>query len=331
MLAFHVILDQGIAVKAVNFSTPFFAPPVRITAPGMNKFAKDGLLPSVLIYAREHGCEVEVVDLSDGYLDMLHNPRYGYGRNVNPCIDCHILMFRTAKLMMEADEVDFVFTGEVVGQRPKSQRMGELKLIARASGLEDRILRPLSAQLMEPTLPEREGWVDRSRLLSFRGRSRKPQMELAERFGIKEYPTPAGGCILTEPSYANKVRDLWKHSDMSELDWDDYDLLRVGRHLRISPNLKVIVGRNEAECMILEGFRTGRKSIQLADITGPLLLIDDYPDPLHEVIAARICVRYSRVRNSESEVPVQIECDGEAKTIEVKPFKPEEVEGWVIT
>jgi len=331
MLALHVILDQGIAVKAVNFWTPFFTSPVRITAPGMNKFAEDGLLPPVLIYAREHGCEVEVVDLSDGYLDMLHNPRYGYGRNVNPCIDCHILMFRTARLMMEAEEADFVFTGEVVGQRPKSQRMGELRLIARASGLEDRILRPLSAQLMEPTLPEREGWVDRSRLLSFRGRSRKPQMELTERFGIKEYPTPAGGCILTESSYANKVRDLWKYSDLSKLDWDDYDLLRLGRHLRVSPDLKVIVGRNEAECMILERYRTGRKSIQLADITGPLLLIDDYPDPLHEVIAARICVRYSRVRNSESEVPVQIECDGEAKTIKVKPFKPEEVEGWVIT
>ncbi len=330
ILALRVILDQGVTVKAINCWTPFFTgfPAADTDSDPVQPNFK--ALPNVLIYARNLGCEVEVIDLSDVYLQMLHNPNYGYGRNVNPCIDCHILMFRTARRIMESESYDFVFTGEVLGQRPKSQGRQELNLIARKSGLEDRILRPLSAGILPPTLPETEGWVDRNRLQSFRGRTRKPQMALAEQYGITEYPTPAGGCILTEPSYGNKVRDIWKYSDKEKLSWEDYNLLRIGRHLRVNSGLKVVVGRHEAENNLLESYVSGRTRIEPTEVPGPVVITDESADPDQELVAARICARYCKAGREGGEVEMRLDRDGASKLISVKAFKPEEIVDWLI-
>lgn len=331
MLALRVILDQGIAVKVIKFWTPFFSKNIPMAESVEAVSTNTDRLPDVLRYARGLGCEVEVIDLSDGYLKVLHDPRHGYGRNVNPCIDCHIYMFDTGRRMMKVEGYQFVFTGEVVGQRPKSQQMQELKLIARRSGLEDRLLRPLSAKLMKPTLPESEGWVDREKLHSFHGRSRKPQLALAQKYGITEFPTPAGGCILTDPHYGNRVKDIWQFREKRSLSWEDYNLLRVGRHLRVSPELKLIVGRHEEDNELLEQFITGRTRLEPVDVPGPVVLIDKSENPKHELIAARICARYCSAGKRGDEVAVQIDrYDGDRRIVKVRAFKPEEVEDWLI-
>ncbi|NQT33857.1 hypothetical protein HQ587_01600 [bacterium] len=331
MLALRVILDQGIAVKVIKFWTPFFSKNIQTAESRETVSTNTDQLPDVLRYARELGCEVEVVDLSDGYLRIMHEPKHGFGRNVNPCIDCHIYMFDTGRRMMEAEGRQFVFTGEVLGQRPKSQQMQELKLIARRSGLDDRLLRPLSAKLMKPTLPESEGWIDREKLLNFHGRSRKPQIALAEKYGITEFPTPAGGCILTDPHYGNKVKDMFQYREKKSLYWEDYNLLRVGRQLRVSPELKLIVGRYEADNELLEMFVTGRTRLEPVDVPGPVVLIDKSTDPEHELIAARICARYCSAGKRGDEVAVQIDrYNGDKRIVRVRAFKPEEVEDWLI-
>lgn len=288
-------------------------------------------IKTVLNYSLSIGCETETVDLSNDYLHIFHNPRWGYGRNVNPCVDCHAFMFNKARQIMENEGASFVFTGEVLGQRPKSQMMQELKLIARRSGLEDRILRPLSAKLMAPTLPELKDWVNRDELYGLQGRTRKPQIELAKKFGITDFPTPAGGCILTDPGYARKVKDLWKFKDRQSLTWIDYNLLRIGRHLRIKPDLKVIVGRHERDNEILENFVSGRIGIELKNDPGPLVIIDGKPDNHEDIaLAAGICARYSKLRHSENEVEVNIYRNGDTDTLSVKPLKENEVKNWVI-
>lgn len=330
MLALRLIVDQGIAVKAIQFWTPFFAKPPKNALNNGRKTTNEDALSDVLRYSKRLGCDVDVVDLSDDYLQVLHNPRFGYGRNVNPCIDCHLLMFRTACRMMEDEDAHFVFTGEVLGQRPKSQMMRELKLIARQSGLEDRILRPLSARLLPLTMPEREGWVDRSRLLNLQGRTRKPQLALAEQFGMTEIPTPAGGCILTDPGYARKVKDLWRNTDKDSLTWNDYNLLRAGRHLRLKHNLKVIVGRHEEDNELLDKFSDGRIKVEPAEVAGPLTLIDGISDPEAEVLAAGICIRYSKLRDADRKVAVRIENGKDVRIIEVEPASRKEVEDWLI-
>ncbi|NQU05658.1 MAG: tRNA (5-methylaminomethyl-2-thiouridylate)-methyltransferase [Calditrichaeota bacterium] len=332
MLALRVMVEQGIAVKAINFQTPFFTVPLQEIDAKQREISNTDPTSTVLAYSLSIGCEAETVDLSNDYLQMLHNPRWGYGRNVNPCVDCHAFMFNEARQIMENDGASFVFTGEVLGQRPKSQMMQELKLIARRSGLEDRILRPLSAKLMASTLPELEGWVNRDELYGFQGRTRKPQIELAAKFGIAEFPTPAGGCILTDPGYARKVKDLWEYKDKQSLIWSDYNLLRIGRHLRIKPDLKVVVGRHEKDNEMLEGFVLGRIGIELKDDPGPLVIIDGLSDDPEDIaLAAGICIRYSKLRNSDCEVAVNIYRDGKTDTISVKPLKSSEVEDWVIT
>ncbi|MDP8239981.1 MAG: hypothetical protein P9X24_12895 [Candidatus Hatepunaea meridiana] len=331
LLALYLMLEQGIAVKVIKFQTPFFDWTItdcQSAAADNEEFVinRSGLTAG----ERVLDCEIELVDLSVNYLQMLHNPRYDYGRNVNPCIDCHILMLQTARSIMEEEGAQFVFTGEVLGQRPKSQRMPELMLISHQSGLEDQLLRPLSCRLLPTTLPEKEGWIDRDKLPAFQGRSRKPQIELAKQFGIKDYPTPAGGCILTDPSYSKRVKDLWEYVGKDKITWEDYNLLKLGRHLRINPNLKIIVGRDEAECNILRQFGKERTIIELVDIPGPVVLLDKSSDPYYEIIAARICVRYSKVRNLEKEFPVRIESANEVKIVNVRPYKLEEVEIWLI-
>jgi tRNA-specific 2-thiouridylase len=223
-LAAKLIKEQGIEVIGLRFKIPF--------CPPRNKDFSD------------IGIDIREANISDGFLEMMKNPRYGYGSQMNPCIDCKILMLCKAKEFMEQYGAKFIITGEVLGQRPMSQHKQALLNIAKRAGLEGLVLRPLSARLLPETIPEKEGWVKRDNLLSFSGRGRKQQIELARIFGIKEYAQPAGGCLLTDPGFSQRLKDLMAHGG---LRGDDIELLKIGRHFRLSQTAKLVVGRNEKE------------------------------------------------------------------------------------
>jgi tRNA U34 2-thiouridine synthase MnmA/TrmU len=224
-LAVRLILEQGIEVKAVNFVTPFCT----CTKKGCQNEAKK--------VSEKFGIELKIIGFKEEYIALVKNPKYGYGKNMNPCIDCRIFMFSKAREIMEETGADFVFTGEVLGERPMSQNLRAMKIIEKESGLEGRLLRPLCAKHLPPTIVEKLGIVDRDRLLSVTGRSRKPQISLARSLEIDDYPCPAGGCRLTDPNFARKLRDAFDHNEDSLVD---ITLLRYGRHFRLPSGAKVI-------------------------------------------------------------------------------------------
>ncbi len=232
-LSIRVVLEQGIEVEAVNFFTPFCQ---------CNR--KGGCGCEAKKAADRMGVTLKVFNLSTEYIEMLKSPRHGYGKNLNPCIDCRILMHKKTREYMKKSGASFIITGEVLGQRPMSQHKKALREIERESGLEGLVLRPLSAKLLPLSIPEKEGWVKRERLLDIRGRSRKPQIALARSYQIGDYPCPAGGCLLTDRGFARRMKDLLTHG---EVTLNDIELLKVGRHFRLSPTCKVVVGRNEKE------------------------------------------------------------------------------------
>src|SRR5512141_2854229 len=277
-LALALVKRQGIDVKAVTFYTGFC-----ITETQRRKGGRaDGTVPrnEALRAAADLEVDVEYVDISGGpYLDMLVNPRYGYGANANPCVDCRIFMMARAREIMEREGADFVFTGEVLGQRPKSQRRDTLRTIERESGLDGRLLRPLSARLLPPTIPEREGLVDRERLLDISGRSRLRQMALAKELGLTDWPQHAGGCCyLTDESFARKFFDVLDAREAAggerRLVPEDVILLSTGRHFRISPRAKLIVGRNEVENALLERYVGGRARVEAKGVLGPIAVVE---------------------------------------------------------
>lgn len=233
-LAVKLLLDQGIDVKAVNFVTPFCL--CRKGGCGAYEVAKNLGIP------------LKTISLGKDYLKIVRKPKFGYGRYMNPCIDCRILMFKRAKEYAEEIGASFIFTGEVLDERPMSQHRKALQIIEAEAGLKGRILRPLSAKLLLPTEPEIKGLVDRSKLLGIRGRSRRKQLELAKELGLTSYACPSGGCLLTYKEFAAKVKDLFDHKKRISLN--DIQLLKVGRHFRFGEN-KIIVGRNERENTIL--------------------------------------------------------------------------------
>ncbi len=232
-LAIRVILDQGIEVEAINFFTPFC---LCNRNSGCGNRAKK--------VADRFGVRLKIFNIAAEYLEIIKKPKHGYGKNLNPCIDCRILMHKKAKEYMKAIGASFVITGEVLGQRPMSQHKKAFKIIERESGLEGLVLRPLSARLLPLTIPEKEGWVKRERLSVISGRSRKPQMVLARDFEISDYPCSAGGCLLTDPGFSRRVEDLMTYS---EITLNDIELLKVGRHFRLSSACKVVIGRNKEE------------------------------------------------------------------------------------
>ncbi|HYG70385.1 MAG TPA: thiamine biosynthesis protein, partial [Anaeromyxobacteraceae bacterium] len=248
--------------------------------------------------------DIEYVDLSDsGYLDMLVRPKWGYGANANPCVDCRVFMMQRAREIMEREGADFIFTGEVLGQRPKSQRRDTLRIIERESGLTGRLLRPLSAKLLEPTIPEREGVVDRERLLDVSGRSRHRQMALAEELGISEYPQPAGGCCyLTDENFAKKFFDILDNraaiGEPRRIVKDDVVLMSTGRHFRLSPRAKLVVGRTEVENALLDGYAEGRARVEAKDVLGPTALVEGTPTWEERQLAARIVARYGKGKDA---------------------------------
>ncbi len=214
--------------------------------------------------------DIEVVDISDHHLEMLKNPRYGYGKQLNPCIDCHGLMFRIAGELLTKYNADFIISGEVLGQRPMSQRMDAMNAVRKLSNVKDLIIRPLCQKLLPDTLPIREGWVDKNEMLDFSGRGRKRQIELAEELGLKEWQAPAGGCSLTDKNMVIRLYDLIHHE---QLDKNQIKFLQIGRHFRLNNQTKLIMGRDDTENNMLLGLLDEEIYIWNSDIPGPLGVI----------------------------------------------------------
>jgi len=221
--------------------------------------------------ARQIGVTLHVLQAGEDYLEEIKHPRFGTGKGLNPCVDCHIHMLRKAQVLADEIGARFLFTGEVLGQRPMSQHRQALGIVERFSGLEGKLLRPLSARCLEPTEAEIEGWVDRERLGEFNGRSRKPQMALAEQWGIREYPSPAGGCLLTEENFSRRLADLFEHHPDCMIA--DVYPLKVGRHFRTDRGAKVIVGRNHAENLRLQDLDVPGTHVRLAGRPGPQVVL----------------------------------------------------------
>lgn len=290
MLAVALLQAQGIAVTGLVWTTPFFGPERALES------AKILNLP------------MRVEDLTDRFLPLLRHPPHGFGRELNPCLDCHILMLQEAGKIMVAEGYDFLFTGEVVGQRPLSQHKGALNLIARESGYADLILRPLSAKRLKPTRPELLGLVNRELLLDLTGRGRKPQITLAARRGITGYPSPAGGCLLTDAGFAARLRDLLDH--LPQVSRRDLELLKWGRHFRLDAANKVIVGRNQRDNEALAALsQSADLRLRVKSYPGPLVLIPDCHDRAPVLLAAMLCASYS---DAPWEMPIPVVVQGPA-------------------
>lgn len=279
ILAAELLRRQGVAVTCLAFVTPFFG------AERAQKAAAALHLP------------LQVHEISEPHLQMLKAPRYGYGRNLNPCIDCHALMFRHAGRLMDEQGFDLLFSGEVLGQRPMSQNLSALQAVAKHSGYPQRILRPLSARLLPPTPMEESGLIDREQLLDIQGRTRRRQEELARAWGIVDYPASGGGCLLTEKSFTGRLQDLLTHQP--DCDVIDIELLKVGRQFRLSPGAKLTLGRHQDDN---ERLRTLARPTDLllrcADYSGPLGLVSGTPDPEDLDTAAAILAAYSKGKDA---------------------------------
>ncbi|RLB95020.1 MAG: tRNA 4-thiouridine(8) synthase ThiI [Deltaproteobacteria bacterium] len=282
ILSALVLKEQGIEVAWVNFETPFFSSDRARRAASVT------------------GIPLTVKNISSVYIKMLKNPRCGYGTNMNPCLDCHALMLEIAGSMMRENDFDFVFTGEVLGQRAMSQTRPSLRYVEKRSGIAGYILRPLSAKLLPATIPEVQGLVDRDRLLDISGRSRKRQMELAERFHIEDYPSPAGGCLLTDPAFSRRVKDLLDHHDPCEER--DFEMLKYGRLFRLNETHKVVVGRTRKDNRHLSKLINPKKDtyLRMMDMPGPLVLIPSGGPKKVVHDAALLCAAHSRAKEGES-------------------------------
>ncbi len=328
LLAAKVMLEQGIHVEGINFFTGFC---VEGHTHAIRKKDRDKPKRNNALWSAEQlGIKLHIIDIVEEYKDVLLNPKHGYGANMNPCLDCKIFMVHKALEWAEENGFDFIITGEVIGQRPMSQRKDTMPVVARESGAEDRLLRPLCAKNLPPTLPEREGWVDREKLYGFSGRNRKPQMALAREFGFEDYASPAGGCcFLTDEAYSRKLVDLWQARGNREYEMDDIMLLKVGRHIRPAPNFKVIVSREEGENNFLSGYKKLYTHLYTVSHPGPLALIVGETSEADLELAARIIARYSKGRD-EDEVVVNItDLEGNSREMAVKPLLPSELpEAW---
>ncbi|MCL2288185.1 MAG: hypothetical protein FWC33_03255 [Candidatus Bathyarchaeota archaeon] len=287
ILATKLILDQGIEVVAFNVKTLFTT-------------SKREGVSEVESAVLELGVPLEVVCVDREYIRMLRNPKFGYGKNFNPCIDCKIFILRQAVKFARRVGADFLFTGEVLGERPMSQHGPALRVIEEEAGLKGKLLRPLSAKLLPETLAEKRGLVDRSKLLGISGRSRKPQFQLAREFGIVNFPSPAGGCLLTCEEYSKKLCDLFEHK--KNVSSADVLLLRFGRHFRFGVN-KIVVGRNEAENKFLLSSK-GKLDyfFELPDVVGPVSVLQGLKRREALCVAAQLTAFYSDAKSEDVRV-----------------------------
>jgi tRNA U34 2-thiouridine synthase MnmA/TrmU len=280
LLASELVRAQGVEVLALFFETPFFS----------SAKARDS--------AASIDLPLKVVDITHRHLSMLQNPKHGFGGHMNPCIDCHALMIRITGEMLQEEGASFVITGEVLGQRPMSQNIKALSMVECESGLQGLLLRPLSAKRLPPTIPEKRGWIDREKLMGFSGRSRKPQMELAERLHIRDYPSPAGGCLLTDEVFSRRLKDLL--SAKPDFELREIELLKVGRHFRLGPNTKLVVGRNNKENQAIHAlWRENDLLLSTISVPGPTVLLSGDVSPDLAELAASMTVSYSDAKDDE--------------------------------
>lgn len=311
ILAGVVLREQGIDVEWVSFETPFFS---------ADKAHKASTL---------YGIPLTVCRITDVYLEMLENPPWGYGKHMNPCMDCHALMFRLAGTIMDERAFDFLFSGEVLGQRPMSQTLSSLRYVEKHCGYGGRILRPLSAKRLAPTAMETSGLVDREKLLGLSGRGRKPQIALARSFGITEYPAPAGGCLLTDKGYSIRLRDLFQHSKTR--DEKTLQLLKYGRHFRLTSDAKLIVGRTHADNDQIMAYRDVESDIvvKVCDYPGPTAIVPAGIPKEALSLAAAICAGYTK---APLDAPATVQCNGPGmkKRITVLPLPSAEARRFLI-
>lgn len=306
ILSALILQKQGIEVEWITFETPFFSS------------------EKARIASETTGIPITVKDITEIYLDMLKNPRCGYGREMNPCMDCHALMFRQAGIVMEEKGFDFLFSGEVLNQRPMSQTKSSLRYVEKQSGFDGRILRPLSARKLPLTIPEQKGLVNRELLLDISGRSRKPQMKMAKEFGVSDYPSPAGGCLLTDKGYSARLKDLFDHQ--SDFAVRDLHLLKHGRHLRLDEKTKIVVGRTQKDNEnITEYYNPALDTIlKVKDFPGPTVLAPYSGEKDSLVHAAAICIGYSKAPDSKM-IDVIVICPQGQEVIKVIGTPPKEI------
>jgi tRNA-specific 2-thiouridylase len=310
ILATKLITEQGVTVVALHFRLPFSVPGREPSEEKLSKMA--GLV----------GASLMTLDADESYLQLVRSPQFGHVKQLAPCIDCVVLMLAKAKELAKEIKADFVFTGEVVGQRAVCQNKRSLKQIEKTVGLEGRLLRPLSAKLLEPTIPELTGLVRRERLLDLKGHSRRRQMRLAHEFGIFDYPIPGTGCMLLDKNFAARARDA---IEQGQLSLAEIELLKHGRHFRLDSGAKVVVGRNESENKRLEQLvREDDIVCKPVEVMGPTTILRSQKQTKKDTeIAARITARYSDTPAGKS---VKIECAG--KVLSVKPYKDEDFAAW---
>lgn len=313
-LAIKTVLEQGIEVEAINFVTPFCTCSPKSATCLISKTVADNL-----------GIMLEVKNVSREYLEIIKYPRFGYGKNMNPCIDCRIFMFKKAAERMKTSGASFIITGEVLGERPMSQRRDAMNIIERESHLKGLILRPLSAKLLEPSIPEKEGLVDREKLLDIQGRSRKPQLKLAEEWDITDYACPAGGCLLTDKGFARRLKDLMNENINFTLN--DIHLLKIGRHLRLSDKVKAVIGRNESENKKLMTFvEEGDSIIEKNALTGPLTVLKGEISDEIKLLAGSITASYGKGNDLDSiEMSMKKIPSDDKELFLVKPYIQEEI------
>ncbi|GAB6097326.1 DUF814 domain-containing protein [Desulfatiferula olefinivorans] len=288
ILAGLVLKHQGIDVTWLSFETPFF---------NADKSRKA---------SRRTGIPLITMDITDTYLAMLKDPPLGYGKHMNPCRDCHALMFRLAGDMMADSGYDFLFSGEVAGQRPLSQTKQALRYVEKKSGFDGMILRPLSARILPETEVEKLGLVDRERLMDFSGRSRKPQIQLAAELGLTDYPSPAGGCLLTDKNYSIRLKDLFDHD--TPFGIGDLHLLQFGRHIRLNPSVKIIVGKTRGDNQsILSHYDPAAYAVlDVRGVGSPVILVPVHADRQSLAVAAAVGAGYTRIpAGQEAEVRVR--------------------------
>ena len=308
MLAAELLRRQGIQVTAIIFQTPFFGSTRGIAA------------------AKQLGIPHRVEDITVDHLVMVKAPHYGYGKNMNPCIDCHAMMFGKAGELMEELGAHFLFSGEVLGQRPMSQNIKALKLVEEASGYQGLILRPLSAKLLLETDPERDGLVDRKQMLDIQGRSRKRQMQMAQDWGLSEYPAPGGGCLLTDPGFSVRLDELFDANPSA--DPIDVEKLKLGRHFRLPGGGKAVVGRHHKDNEDLKLLiREGDILLKQSDAPGPLTILDPDASEQDILAAAALTARYTKTGTSGDKVPILvIKSEVDEAVLEVQPMSLMDVE-----
>ena len=322
MLAVKLMLDQGLAVDVLHYQLGFECP--KLT----RRIRQQGEEVSLAEVERQLGVTIRQVDVSQAFLPVVLHPAHGYGAAINPCVDCKIFMLQQAKNYMETHGAQFVFTGEVLGQRPMSQHRETLRQIEKASGLAGYLLRPLSAKLFEPTIPEQQGWVDRERLLAISGRSRTAQRQLARQYHLR-FPQPAGGCLLTDLNFAKRFEDLRAHKAEAEIGGEDVALLKFGRHFRLADTLKVIVGRHELDNTFLANYTAGRWRAEVRDYQGPLAIIDGIPTDAQWALIAQILVSYTKGKQA-AQVTVDCACGEAQRALTIIPDAQLPVDQWRI-